>query len=416
MRSLRGYDQCMQQATGPDHWETPWGAGPWRWGRYGGGPPRGARWFPVVFSLLVQSVVVAFSIAHAAAPAVIMAAVAAMAGSFALLAVRRWPGPSVAVIALATFPAIFFTTLPLPIALPLVFAMVVATARGARAWVWSVASASLLLSLVLAFAIVGRPVEIVRPLVATLVLSALIGIGETARNRRERFAEFRAATARRRQSEAERERVRIARELHDVLAHSLSSINVQAGVGLHLIDEQPEKAAEALANIKQTSKSALEEVRGVLGFLRSTGDSSGSADEASARVPQPDLANLPALIESATALGVHVTLLGQPPSGMAQLAELAVYRVIQEALTNISRHSTAKNASVAFVYEDDALTVTILDDGTRPASDSHSEEERGLLGMQERAAILGGSIDAGWVTDGGFRVRLRLPNTAGADK
>lgn len=369
-----------------------------------------------MFSLLVQCVVVVFSLAHAAAPAVIMAAVAAMAGSFALLAVRRWPGPAVVVIALATFPAIFFTSLPLPIALPLAFSVVGATARGARVWVWGVASASLLLSLVLAFAIVDRPVEIVRPLVVTLILSVLIGIGETARNRRERFTEFRAAAVRRRQSEAERERVRIARELHDVLAHSLSSINVQAGVGLHLIDEQPEKAAEALANIKQTSKSALEEVRGVLGFLRSTGDGPDSPDGAAARNPQPDLAKLPALIESATALGVRVTINGQPPSGMAQVAELAVYRVIQEALTNTSRHSTAKNASVTFDYEGDSLTVTILDDGPNPPSESSVEEGRGLLGMHERAALLGGSLDAGWVEAGGFRVRLRLPITVGGEK
>ena len=148
----------------------------------------------------------------------------------------------------------------------------------------------------------------------------------------------------------------------------------------------------------------------------STGDGADSPDAAAARVPQPDLANLPALIESATALGMHVTIDGQPPSGMAQVAELAVYRVIQEALTNISRHSKAKNASVTFVYEGDSLTVTILDDGPNPVAESTVEEGRGLLGMHERAALLGGSLEAGWVAAGGFCVRLRLPLTAGVEK
>jgi signal transduction histidine kinase len=342
---------------------------------------------------------------HAAAWGVLLAASVAMLGSFLLLGLRRWPGPSVVAVALCTFPAIFLTTIPAPIVLPLAFAVIGATVRGARVWVWSSVGAGLLLTALLAFTVAEHPSDIVRPLVVMLVLSVLVGLGEAVRNRRDRIVEYRATAVRRRQSEAEKERVRIARELHDVLAHSLSSINVQASVGLHLIDEQPEKAAEALANIKSTSKSALEEVRGVLGVLRSSVD---GVDEAAPRMPQPELARLPALVESVSALGVNVTLSGQPPHGLAQLAELTIYRVVQEALTNITRHSTAKNATVAFTDDGHSTLVTVTDDGAHPPG-AELVEGRGLLGMQERAALLGGALDSGWLPEGGFRVVLRLP-------
>lgn len=407
----------MTRSAGPDQWGAPWGSGPWQWGRAASGPPRGARWFPVVLSLLVQLVVVVVLLARDGSegvpasdalfvtPMLGAPVLAAMLGSFLLLGLRRWPGPSVVGVALCTFPAIFLTTIPVPIAIPLAFAVIGATVRGARVWVWSTVGAGLLLTVALAFTVAERPSDIVRPLVVMLVLSVLVGLGEAVRNRRDRFAEYRAAAVRRRQSEAEKERVRIARELHDVLAHSLSSINVQASVGLHLIEEQPEKAAEALANIKATSKSALEEVRGVLGFLRSSVD---GADEAAPRMPQPELARLPALVESVSALGVSVTLSGQPPLGLAQLAELTIYRVVQEALTNITRHSTAKHATVAFSDDRGSTLVTVTDDGTHPPG-AELVEGRGLLGMQERAVLLGGTLESGWLPEGGFRVALRLP-------
>lgn len=408
--SRRGYDQFMNHSGTPEQWQTSWGDGPWRWGRGDAGPPQSARWFPVVFSLLVQIVIAVWILTTARFGQGLPVIVLPIVGSFLLLGLRRWPGPTVLAVGLTMFPAIFLTTLPLPVALPLAFAVVGASVRGARGWVWGVVGACVLLTIVWGLFVVERPAEIVRPLIMTLVLSVLVGIGEAARNRRERYAEYRAASARRRQSEAERERVRIARELHDVLAHSLSSINVQASVGLHLIDEQPEKAAEALANIKQTSKAALEEVRGVLSFLRSTVE---AAEEGETRVPQPELAALPALIESMSALGVHVTLVGNIPTGLPQLSELAIYRVVQEALTNITRHSSAKAASVAFSHDGSTLVVTVHDDGVRSAATSAVEEGRGLLGMHERAALLGGQLTAAWLTVGGFEVQLTLP--AGGD-
>ncbi|SDS85278.1 sensor histidine kinase [Microterricola viridarii] len=375
-----------------------------------GGPPRSLRWIPVVIALLVQLVVGLFALTGGGRPGDIAAVAAAMLSSIALLWLRRHPGPTLVLIALLTLPTVALTTLPVIVALPLAFAVIGATAQGARAWVWATVGGALLLALVLGFIAAPSPRELVRPLVVLLVLSVLVGIGEAARNRRERFLEYRAEAARRRQGEAERERVRIARELHDVLAHSLSSINVQAGVGLHLIDEQPEKAAEALANIKQTSKAALEEVRGVLGFLRGAVDE----PESDRRTPQPQLERLPALLDSFAVDGLPVEVTGTAPEGLPQLAELTVYRVVQEALTNVSRHSTSKRAGVDFALDGGICTVTVRDDGATPA-DAALVEGRGLLGMRERAALVGGTLEAGWQPGGGFRVVLRLPATPGAE-
>lgn len=396
----------MNQPRSAEQPHESWGAGPWRWSR-DAEPPRGARWFPVVFSVLVQSAIVIWLLASGRPASDLLAAGAALAGSFFLLLVRQWPGIGVALVAVLTLPAVLLTTIPLPIALPLAFAVIAATVRGARPWVWGVVGVSLAATVALGFT-VDAPFAIVRPLAATLVLSLLVGVGETVRNRRERFAEYRAAASRRRQSEAERERVRIARELHDVLAHSLSSINVQAGVGLHLIDEQPERAAEALANIKQTSKLALEEVRGVLGFLRSTVDDSA----AGLRTPQPELAEVRALIDSASKLGLRARLEGEVPGGLTQLAELAIYRIIQEAITNSSRHAEAQNVTVSFTADTRTLRVEITDDGVKHG-ETDLVEGRGLLGMRERAALLGGTLDAAWQPDGGFCVRLDVPLRGG---
>jgi len=165
-----------------------------------------------------------------------------------------------------------------------------------------------------------------------------VNSGEAIRTRREQIHDLRRRADARRQSAEQRERVRIARELHDVLAHSLSQINVQAGVGLHLIDSSPGKAAEALASIKTTSKTALDEVRTVLGILWA--DVDPAADDDAPRAPRPDLARLPALVHSFSAQGLHVELVNEvgPATGeLSAATQLAIYRISQEALTNVGR-------------------------------------------------------------------------------
>ncbi|WP_419248656.1 histidine kinase [Streptomyces melanogenes] len=238
--------------------------------------------------------------------------------------------------------------------------------------------------------------------VAAWVL-AIVAIAELTRVRREQWARAgaeRAAADRRR---ADEERLRIARELHDVLAHSISVINVQAGVGLALLDSDPEQARTALTTIKSASKEALGEVRQVLDTLRTPGDAP--------RSPAPGLDRLPELVEQAAAAGLTVgTATTGSPRALPPGADLAAFRIVQEALTNVVRHSGSRTARVLLDYAPDVLELRVDDDG--PAGPGGAGGSgNGLIGMRERAAALGGTIEAGPRPDGGFRVVARLPLT-----
>jgi signal transduction histidine kinase len=195
--------------------------------------------------------------------------------------------------------------------------------------------------------------------------------------------------------------VRIARELHDVLAHSLSQINVQAGVGLHLMDRQPDKARDALASIKDTSKTALDEVRSVLGVLRAEGSPIDAP-----LVPEPDLGRLPALVAAA---GLRVDLDDRlRHAEVPAPVQLALYRIVQESLTNVSRHATgATHVEVTLDRDDDVYRLTVRDDGHGETAGESGG--RGLLGMRERAELLGGHLSAGPADGGGFLVEAEVP-------
>ncbi|MEU8761359.1 sensor histidine kinase [Streptomyces sp. NPDC048659] len=230
---------------------------------------------------------------------------------------------------------------------------------------------------------------------------AILAAAELARVRREQWVKERAERAAAERRRADEERLRIARELHDVLAHSLSVINVQAGVGLALLDADPAQARTALTAIKAASKEALGEVRQVLDTLRAPGDAP--------RAPAPGLDRLPELVEQAAAAGLAVTSRVEgrrrhlPPG-----TELAAFRIAQEALTNVVRHSGSRTAELVLGYGPDALTVRVDDAGPATGGDAGGSGN-GLAGMRERAAALGGTIEAGTRPDGGFRVRATLP-------
>jgi len=247
------------------------------------------------------------------------------------------------------------------------------------------------------------------PMIRQFGLLLAVGIGEGLRTRRERYAAYRRRVVEARQSELQAERVRIARELHDVLAHSLSQINVQAGVGLHLMQRQPQKAAEALASIKDTSKTALEEVRSVLGVLRAE----NGADPSAPLVPEPGLDRLADL----TVPGVGVELDDRlDHAEVPQPLQLAIYRIVQESLTNIGRHASgATVARVRLSRDDSGYRIAVRDDGTgaAPAHETGGGG-RGLLGMRERAELLGGRLTAGPAAGGGFEVVAELPTRIGA--
>lgn len=256
----------------------------------------------------------------------------------------------------------------------------------------------------------GPPTVLAALTIAAWLLVLFAG-SEALRGKRDRAIEARRARAEDSRRRADEERLRIARELHDVLAHSISVINVQSGVALHLMDEQPEQARTALAAINEASAEALREVRSVLGVLRGNG-------EQPPRAPTAGLARLDELVSRATAAGVAVSLNvhGEQRPLPASL-DLAAFRIVQESLTNIVRHAEAGQAIVTLTYGRDELALQIDDDGSggdAPAGNGRGEgggegSGNGIAGMRERAFALGGDLEAGPRPAGGFRVRARLP-------
>lgn len=327
----------------------------------------------------------------------------AVVGPLALLAARRFPGPVVAIVSVAASADLLVGDIGTsPPYIALAFAIGSAIVRGARIWAWiSVATAWVFTLTVGLFA--GVEWAPARVAGTTFGILIVFGIAEAARTRRENYREFRRISQQRKQTEVQAERVRIARELHDVLAHSLSQINVQAGVGLHLMDKQPAKAAEALASIKETSKTALDEVRSVLGVLRAA----AGQDPSAPLVPEPDLARLTGLAASVTAQGVDVTLTNTLETA-PQSVQLAIYRIVQESLTNVVRHAHATSATVTVGLDGHDYLVSVSDNGKGGAASSDGGG-RGLLGMRERAELLGGSLATSTTPAGGFVVTARIP-------
>jgi signal transduction histidine kinase len=210
------------------------------------------------------------------------------------------------------------------------------------------------------------------------------------------------------------ERMEIARELHDVIAHSLSVIAIQSGVGRHVIDSQPDEARTALAAIEETSRSALHELRQVLGVLR-RGHQGGPELN-----PAPTLSDLDDLVDRVRSAGVPVEL--QFAGGVPSLPpglELSVYRIVQEALTNVVKHARSAHTWVCFQYAPDQLTVSVrnaalgagsnLPDAIGSDLPDDYRERHGIVGMKERVATFGGTLTAESLPDGGFEVRALLP-------
>jgi signal transduction histidine kinase len=202
------------------------------------------------------------------------------------------------------------------------------------------------------------------------------------------------------------ERLRIARELHDVVAHTMSTINVQAGVAAHVIDRQPDQAAQALEAIKQASKEGLRELRGILNVLR-------QADEQDEHAPAPRLEQLDELVENSTRAGLptSVSVHGRSRT-VAPTVDLTAYRIVQESLTNVLRHAGPTTASVTLSYTDDELQIEVLDGGRGHIDGAPRGDGLGIAGMRERAEAVGGSLIVGPAPEGGFRVQARLPLSA----
>ncbi|CAI9418657.1 sensor histidine kinase [Nocardioides sp. T2.26MG-1] len=332
----------------------------------------------------------------------------------ALIARRRWP---VAVVLLEAGASALYYGLEFhdgPVWLSLFVALYTLTAYGDGRRSARVAT-GLIVGLSIVWVTTGADVEPQAALgwlvfrIGASVMSAALGdsvrsrrvIAADAVERAERAERTREIEA---QARVDAERLRIAREVHDTVAHAIAIINVQAGITAHVLDQRPEQAREALETIEQTSSRALEEMRSVLGVLRADGD---------ARAPQPGLDQVEELTAKAAQAGLDIDLAwaGTPPDPLPGAVGRAAYRIVQESLTNVIRHAGPTRVRVSIVYGDRALEVRVTDSGGSMTQDEGGSRDagHGIAGMRERCRLLGGDLDAGPLPDGGFQVGARLP-------
>jgi len=318
---------------------------------------------------------------------------------------RRWP---VGVLAFAFVTTMTYFIVDYPRG-PIFFALVVSLAQVVLTGHRRAAIASIVLGFV-GFTWLGAAVGTQdSPPIAGVIglgawLVALLSVMELVRSRRERAREEALSRAESLQRRASDERLRIAQELHDAVAHNISLINIHAGVALHLFDEQPQQAREALATIKQSSKEALVELRSILGILR-------RADQDAPRAPTPSLARLDELVARSNAAGLDVRVdVEGDLANLPRHVDVAAYRIIQESLTNVARHADRADAVVRVRAAAGALNVEVLDEGTgRTKPQELPSGGNGIAGMRERATAIGGSFEAGPRPGRGFAVRARLP-------
>jgi signal transduction histidine kinase len=240
----------------------------------------------------------------------------------------------------------------------------------------------------------------------TFTIAWVIGFAVGEKYREVDEAKERAALAEREREERARravadERARIARELHDVVGHSVSVMTVQASAVRRLLEQDQERVSEALQVVEQTGREALAEMRRMVGVLR-------HAEEAPALAPQPSLGEIERLVQHARDRGlpVELSIEGEPvdlPTGI----DLTAYRLVQEGLTNAIKHAHAQQAEVVIRYEDGHVELTVSDDGSGGGDGGGSGH--GLVGMRERVTVYGGELEAGPRPEGGFRLRARLP-------
>jgi signal transduction histidine kinase len=241
-----------------------------------------------------------------------------------------------------------------------------------------------------------------------IALPVLLGLAVRSRRDRERELAAQSSELRREREENARravleERVRIARELHDVVAHHVSVMGVQAGAARRVMRRQPEKAEEVLSSIEASSRQAVLELHRLLGVLR-------RADQPDDLMPQPDLSRLRDLVVQAGQGGLTVELsVRGEPRALARTLEVSAYRVIQEALTNALKHSGGTIASVRVDYKPAVLEIEVLDHGSGTSRQLPRVGGHGLMGMRERVGLHGGHLRAGRTPEGGFAVHATFP-------
>lgn len=327
---------------------------------------------------------------------------------------RRWPLGTLAVV-VAGIPLYLAIAEPSSAYLPPVsVALYSVAAWGSRRRTLAVAAALLPFAALMVIVFSpdgderGAPAQLLE---AMSQFALALAVGEAVRSQRafvaatrdraERGAREHALETRQRLDE---ERVRIAQDVHDVVAHSIATISTQASVGVHVGREEPAQAVEVLESIKAVSAQALHDLRDALGTLR---DPSGVAPIA----PTPTMHDVPALVERAREAGLAVEL--RMEGSLAQLSatlQVAIYRIVQEGLTNVMRHADGARVTVRIAVRGQEIEVDVSDDGRgAPTSSSGAGSGSGLVGMRERANAMGGELQTGRDADGGFRVRALLP-------
>jgi signal transduction histidine kinase len=338
------------------------------------------------------------------APGISIPLVVAMGAPVAVR--RRWPVPVFLVVLAASVAALVTGVLvdPFVAAALAVYAVALEARRG---WVPHPATGAVAAAAVLIGATVGgAPYPSWRRaglavLGAGLIIAAWTA-GRIVRDRRAQATRAAAEVAGRAVAE---ERLRIARELHDVLAHSMSLIAVKAGTANHVMDERPEQARDAVQIIESASRTALAEMRQLLGVLRSDVDGAELA-------PAPDLTGLNELARRARQAGVTVDLTVHDVEAVPDAVALSAYRIVQEAVTNVIRHAAPARCSVSVVGGPDELLIGVIDDGIRASPPLRQGTGHGLIGMRERVLMYGGEFMAGPRPQGGFAVSARIPLSA----
>lgn len=338
-----------------------------------------------------------------------------------IVALRRWPLPVLATVTAVNVMVMAAGNAPLPFGIMLGLASYLAASRLSRRMSIpaAVASAAALGGALLYAALTARNAAVaVEAVEGFLPLAAGWFTGDSVAARRrylaglaEQAEKERAAEAEQARQQVREERVRIARELHDVVAHTLAVITVQAGVGRRLMAKRPEEASTALESIETIGRTATEELRVVLGLLRDEGN------RTAALAPAPALADVKDLIETVQASGTPIELhLSGADRPLSPALELSVYRVLQEALTNVVKHAPGARATVDLAVFDNVIRLDVTDDGGpagRPLAGEQAGPGHGIVGMRERITAFGGWLHAEPLPDRGFRVTAQVP-TEGA--
>ncbi|MFF8603518.1 sensor histidine kinase [Streptomyces sp. NPDC015232] len=332
-------------------------------------------------------------------------------GAAALVFRRRRPIPVLAATTAFALVELIGDTRPAPVTMSAVIALFTVAARTDRPTTWRLGLATMG-ALTFAAMVFGPTPWYAQENLGVFAWTGMAAAaGDAVRSRRafvdaireraERAERSREEEARRRVAE---ERLRIARDLHDVVAHHIALVNVQAGVAAHVMDRRPDQAKEALAHVRAASRSALDELRATVGLLRQSGDPEAPTE------PVSGLAVLDDLLATFRNAGLPVELArtdrGAP---LPAAVDLAAYRIIQEALTNVRKHAGAgARAEVSVVRVGRTVEITVLDDGTA-AAEPEPGGGHGLVGMRERVTALGGTLTAAPRYGGGFRVQAILP-------